>query len=296
MKSKFKKGKDSNSNPDEDSEEEYKRKRATMAGPKARVNASDMQAVMVHQEDDDEAKAREKLEATRQEFMGGEDDDLKQLGFLDSDDEVDFSNFKIGKRDSDSEEEVIQSKSLFSSLMSTFQNYTGNKVLNSQDIDPVLEQFTNNLTDKNVSIEIANEICKQVKKSLLNTKTASFTTIKATIQEALVDSIKTLMTPKKNIDILKEAVSAKKKGQVYSIVFIGVNGVGKSTSLAKTAYYLKTKGNLKVMIAGCDNFRSGAIEQLQTHCNCLDLPLYQKGYKDDPAIIAREAMQECKSK
>lgn len=82
------------------------------------------------------------------------------------------------------------------------------------------------------------------------------------------------MTPKKNIDILKEAVSAKKRGQVYSIVFIGVNGVGKSTSLAKVAYYLKTKGNLKVMMAGCDNFRSGAIEQLQTHCHVLDTYLY----------------------
>ena len=74
-----------------------------------------------------------------------------------------------------------------------------------------------------------------------------------------------MLNPKRNIDILKEALAAKEKGQVYSIVFIGVNGVGKSTSLAKVAYYLKTKGNLKVMLAGCDNFRSGAVEQLMTH-------------------------------
>jgi signal recognition particle receptor subunit alpha len=106
----------------------------------------------------------------------------------------------------------------------------------------------------------------------------------------LVQAIQKLLTPKKNIDILKEAITAKKKGQVYSIAFIGVNGVGKSTSLAKTAYYLKSKGNLKVMLAGCDNFRSGAIEQLETHAKCLGVPLYQKGYKDDPAIIAKEAI------
>jgi len=68
------------------------------------------------------------------------------------------------------------------------------------------------------------------------------------------------LTPKRNIDILNEAIRAKKDGKVYSIAFIGVNGVGKSTSLAKVAYYLKTKGNLKVMLAGCDNFRAGAIE------------------------------------
>lgn len=58
-------------------------------------------------------------------------------------------------------------------------------------------------------------------------------------------------------------MAAKKRGQVYSLAFIGVNGVGKSTSLAKVAYYLKTKGNLSVMMAACDNFRSGAVEQLQ---------------------------------
>jgi len=125
-----------------------------------------------------------------------------------------------------------------------------------------------------VSAEIAQEICKQLKKELIGTQTASFTTIQQTIQEALVESIEQLLTPKRNIDILKEAVSAQKKGQVYSMVFIGVNGVGKSTSLAKTAYYLKTKGNLKVMIVACDNFRSGAIEQLETHCKCLDIFLY----------------------
>jgi signal recognition particle receptor subunit alpha len=104
------------------------------------------------------------------------------------------------------------------------------------------------------------------------------------------------MTPRRNIDVLKEALAAKKRGQLYSIAFIGVNGVGKSTSLAKTAYYLKQKGNLNVMLAGCDNFRSGAIEQLKTHAMCLDIPLYEKGYKDDAAVIAKEALIEAKNK
>ena len=80
------------------------------------------------------------------------------------------------------------------------------------------------------------------------------------------------------------------------MVFIGVNGVGKSTSLAKMAYYLKTKGQLKVMLAACDNFRSGAVEQLATHAKCLDIPIYEKGYKDDPAVIAKEALQEARAK
>ena len=112
----------------------------------------------------------------------------------------------------------------------------------------------------------------------------------------MTNSISKLLTPKRNIDVLKEAMGAKAQGKVYSVVFIGVNGVGKSTSLSKVAYLLKTKGNLKVMIAACDNFRSGAVEQLDTHARCLDVDLYQKGYKDDAAIIAKEALAEAKAK
>ena len=130
----------------------------------------------------------------------------------------------------------------------------------------------------------------------MDSRTRSFTSVNATIKASLERSIATLLTPRRNIDILKDALAAKKQGRVYSIAFIGVNGVGKSTSLAKTAYYLKTKGNLKVMLAGCDNFRSGAIEQLATHAACLNVPLSEKGYKDDPAVIAKEALLDAKSK
>ena len=62
------------------------------------------------------------------------------------------------------------------------------------------------------------------------------------------------------------------------------------------AYHLKTKGNLNVMIAGCDNFRSGAIEQLKTHANCLEIPLFEKGYGNDAALIAKDALIEAKAK
>lgn len=53
-------------------------------------------------------------------------------------------------------------------------------------------------------------------------------------------------------------------GQPYVIVFCGVNGVGKSTNLAKIAYWLGSQG-LKVQLAACDTFRAGAVEQLKTH-------------------------------
>lgn len=73
---------------------------------------------------------------------------------------------------------------------------------------------------------------------------------------------------------------------------MGINGVGKSTSLAKVCYYLK-QHNIKVMIAACDTFRSGAVEQLRSHARCLDVPLFEKGYLKDPGEVAK--VSECGS-
>jgi len=78
---------------------------------------------------------------------------------------------------------------------------------------------------------------------------------------------------------------SKEKGKPYVITFIGVNGVGKSTNLAKVAYLFKNQG-FSVMLAACDNFRAGAVEQIKTHGLNLDVPVYDKGYKEDPADIA----------
>ena len=93
--------------------------------------------------------------------------------------------------------------------------------------------------------------------------------------------------------MLQEVLDAKRKGKTYSIVFVGINGVGKSTSLSKVAYYLK-EHNIDVMITACDTFRSGAVEQLRSHAKCLDVELFEKGYLKDPADVARASRTHAK--
>jgi len=63
--------------------------------------------------------------------------------------------------------------------------------------------------DKNVAAEIAEALCQSVANTLVDKKTDSFTSVKATVKSALIESINKILTPKKNIDILKEALSAK---------------------------------------------------------------------------------------
>ena len=95
------------------------------------------------------------------------------------------------------------------------------------------------------------------------------------------------------MDVLAE-LRAKKavRGEgPYVIVFVGINGVGKSTSLSKVAFHLRDHGH-SVLIAACDSFRAGAVEQLKRHCVNLDVPLFQQGYAKDPVTIAQAAIKE----
>lgn len=112
--------------------------------------------------------------------------------------------------------------------------------------------------------------------TLVGQRLESFTRVSTIVRKALEAALLRILTPKKSTDVLREILAAKAAGRAYSIVFVGVNGVGKSTSLSKVAYYLKSKG-VKVLIAACDTFRSGAVEQLNQHAKVLDVPLFQKG-------------------
>ena len=84
--------------------------------------------------------------------------------------------------------------------------------------------------------------------------------------------------------------AAKAEGRPYVVVFVGVNGVGKSTSLSKVAYYLRSNG-FTPMLCACDTFRAGAVEQLRVHADALQLPLFEKGYGRDASGIATDGIR-----
>ena len=180
------------------------------------------------------------------------------------------------------------SSSFFSKL---FSQVTGNATLDAADLDPILEEMRIMLITKNVAAEIAQDICDSVRTSLVGQKLPSLTRVKTVVREALEKAIVRVLTPKRSTDILREVMVAKAQNRPYSVVFVGINGVGKSTSLSKVCYYLKRHG-LRVMIAACDTFRSGAVEQLKVHARCLEVEVFDKGYHKDPAAVAKEAIKD----
>mmetsp|Transcript_33192 Transcript_33192/g.46375 ORF Transcript_33192/g.46375 Transcript_33192/m.46375 type:complete len:610 (-) Transcript_33192:177-2006(-) len=201
---------------------------------------------------------------------------------------------KIEFRDDDDDIEVDDdSKSSKSGIFSFFSSLTGQKPLTEEDLKPVLAKVKSELMAKNVAVDIAEKIVDSVCTALIGKVVGTFGTVRGVVKEAVEKALTRILTPKRVINILPEIQAAKRKGRPYVITFIGVNGVGKSTSLAKVCAYLQSKG-LTVSIAACDTFRSGAVEQLKTHTRCLEARLFEKGYNRDAAGVAADAIAEAK--
>ncbi|SOV18485.1 signal recognition particle receptor alpha subunit [Plasmodium sp. gorilla clade G2] len=174
---------------------------------------------------------------------------------------------------------------------SLFKMFSYNSKIEEEDIEKILHEIKNKLLSKNVAIGICDTLIDRMKENLIGKKKTLFAlNVKKTVSNVLSETIQSILIPKDSVDVLRSAIESKSLGKLYSIVFLGVNGVGKSTNLAKVCYYLKNKGNLKIMIAACDTFRAGAVEQLRIHANCLNVFLYEKGYGKDASAIAKEAI------
>ena len=121
-------------------------------------------------------------------------------------------------------------------------------------IDQALEDFEDALIQNNVAYDITERILEEIKNELLkNKQKASAEIISEKLNEILTD----VLTKPTQLDLLAEA----KKKQPIVILFVGVNGVGKTTNLAKLAKFFQDQKKSVVFAAG-DTFRAAAIEQL----------------------------------
>jgi signal recognition particle receptor subunit alpha len=194
----------------------------------------------------------------------------------------------------------------FSSILARL---TGSKILTEADLKPVLEAMKQHLMKKNVAMDISEKVCEGVGESLVGKKVVGFQTINNAVRVALSTSLTRILTPKTSTDLLlsirtklSAPLPSNQQRMPYSITFVGVNGVGKSTNLSKVCFWLIQNG-LRVLIAACDTFRSGAVEQLRVHVRNLSMlgvnsagdgksrvELFERGYGKDAAGIAREAI------
>lgn len=185
---------------------------------------------------------------------------------------------------------------MFDKLRNAFSSATksfGQKELKEKDIDEVLSELEIALMEADVATEVIDSIKSDLKKKLIGT-TVEKEKIESIVKQSLRENISNLFDTAGKIDILSNIQKKKGTGEPYIILFVGINGTGKTTTLAKVAHLLQ-QNKFSVVIAAADTYRAGAIEQLSEHAKRLNLKIIAQNYGSDPAAVARDAVLYAKS-
>ncbi len=166
--------------------------------------------------------------------------------------------------------------------------------LSDDNLSPLLWEFKISLLENDVALSVADEMCDEVKGRLLGEAVGRFENKKERVDDALRDGLYKVLKAPVNVDLL-EAVAIKRRERTpLIIVFVGVNGTGKTTTIAKVANLLLKKG-YSVVLAGSDTYRAGSIEQLEGHAKRLGIRVIKHPYRSDAAAVAFDAINYARS-
>ena len=185
---------------------------------------------------------------------------------------------------------------MFDKLRSAFSNAAkslGEKELNDKDIEDILFELEIALLESDVATEVIDSIKDDLKEKLIGSKVDK-NEIEKFVKDSLISSISSLFDDAGTYDMFEKINQNKEQGKPFLVLFVGINGTGKTTSLAKIAHMLQQE-KYSVVVAAADTFRAGAIEQLREHTNRLNLKLVAQNYNSDPAAVARDAVLYAKS-
>jgi fused signal recognition particle receptor len=167
------------------------------------------------------------------------------------------------------------------SFFSRFQ-----KKFSEEDFEKIFEELELILLQNNVAYEVVDSIRDSLKERLVGKNLRG-----VSVGEELKNSIKEILINPP--DFLGIARNSLKEKSPFVILFAGINGSGKTTTIAKIANYL-LKNKLSVCLCAADTFRAASIEQIQQHADNLKIPLIKKDYGADPAAVGFDAIAYAK--
>lgn len=144
------------------------------------------------------------------------------------------------------------------------------------------------LLENNVAVEVIDLIKTNLKKELVEKKI-----LRGQIDTLIIHALKKAIEETFHVDQL-DLLSKVKEKTPFVLVFVGVNGSGKTTTIAKIAYLLQQHSKSCVIAAG-DTFRAAAIQQLEEHAKKLKVKLIKHDYGADPAAVGFDAIMYAKA-
>jgi len=169
----------------------------------------------------------------------------------------------------------------FKKSTSTFASGLRDIIIKKEINDETLDQVEEYLIQSDVGLSAAEEIKKIIAQEKIDPKKDIMNEINIILKNYII----TLMKPLENKKFFN------KKDKLSVVLISGVNGVGKTTTIAKIGKILKSNGS-KVIFSACDTFRAAAIEQLESWANKINVKIIKSTQGSDPASVAYKAIEE----
>lgn len=179
------------------------------------------------------------------------------------------------------EEPAAEKKSFFGRIKQAITT----KTISSDKFEDLFWELELILLENNVSVEVIEKIKDDLKKELVGKPLPR--DVPQKIEDTLKETLMTILSTEK-INLLNKI--REKRQKPFVIAFFGVNGAGKTTSIAKLTYYLQKEG-YSVVLAACDTFRAAAIQQLEEHAEKLKVKVIKHNYGSDAAAVAFDAVK-----
>ena len=235
--------------------------------------SDDAQKAKLSDKIEEEKKEKEVLEEVKKEVEGIEE-------------EKEGKKVKEEKKEEEPEE---GEKGFFKKLTKGL----GLKRLSESKFDSIFFDLEVALLENNVAVEVIDKIRQDLHSRLVDKKLKR-SQIENIVLQSLKESLDQILNAKP-VDILGKIKDKRKDKKPYVIVFVGINGSGKTTTIAKMARYFMDN-NLKTVIVASDTFRAAAIQQLEEHANKLGVKLIKHDYGSDPAAVAFDGIKYAESK
>ena len=167
---------------------------------------------------------------------------------------------------------------------------TGKTVIEEEDLQSHLDDLELALLSSDVEMSVANEILDGVKENLTGQTRRRLSSTGNLVRDALRESLYDVI----NVGQFDFDERVQQADKPVTIVFTGVNGVGKTTSIAKLAQYFEERG-LSTVLANGDTYRAGANEQLEKHAENLDKKIITHEQGSDPTAVVYDAVEYAKA-
>lgn len=166
-----------------------------------------------------------------------------------------------------------------------------NVKLTEDDLEDTLSELQLSLMQADVAVETSEYLIECIRDKLVGEE-MNVNEIHSRVVKALRETLLETLTQGGEINVLE---NIRKSGKPYKILFLGVNGTGKTTTIAKFAHLLKENGYTTVL-AAADTFRAGAIEQLDRHAGSLDVRVIKHAKGADAAAVIYDAVEHARAR